>query len=178
MNRCAPSPRPPRADSLTITRAARALANARHVDLVATGSSASVANAMLFSLNVVGVHARQLPDSSEHAAAAALLGEDDVLVAISFSGRTKGTVDAASRAHEAGATVIALTCTARSPLLGHADIAVVVDASGRLEWPVRTGLYAVARAVTLEVADHLRPAELQRRRAKWSSGRFDIRYDL
>lgn len=164
-------------DPLTVTRAARLLAGARHVDLAATGSSATLAHSMLFSLNVLGVHARHLPDSSEHAAAAALLGQEDVLVAISFSGRTRGTVDAAARAREAGATVLALTCATRSPLLAQADLAVVLNGAGREEWPLRTGLFAVARALTLEVADHLRPAELQRRRARWSSGRFGIRYD-
>ncbi len=167
-----------RISPVIITGAARALARARHVELVATGSSSSIAHSMGFSVNVVGVYARHLPDSSEHAGAAALLGNEDVLVAVSFSGRTKGTVDAAARARESGATIISLTCSRKSPLLELTDISIVLDTrgGGSDEWPLRTALFAVARALTLEVADQLRPAELQRRRARWSSGRFGIRY--
>lgn len=167
-----------RINPVTITGGARALVRARHVELVATGSSTSIAHSMGFSLNVVGVYARHLPDSSEHAGAAALLGQDDVLVAISFSGRTRGTVDAATRAKESGATIVSLTCSRKSPLLEVTDIPIVLDAGGGRpdEWPMRTALFAIARAITLEVADQLRPAELNRRRARWSSGRFGIRY--
>ena len=76
--------------------------------------------------------------------------------------------------------MISLTCNRRSHLLDQTDVAIVVDARGvsqdESEWPVRTGLYAVARALTLEVAGNLSAGELDRRRAKWSSGRFGIRY--
>lgn len=162
-------------------RAAEAIAQARGIDLVAIGSSASIAHAMLFSLTLMGFRARFLPDSAEQPAAAAFNTRDDALIAISFSGRTRAVVDAAERAAEAGATVIALTCNARSPLMRHAHIAVVADVrdtanSGR-EWPFRTALLALSRALTLEVGQRLPPRERRQRQQKWTSGRFGIRYE-
>jgi RpiR family carbohydrate utilization transcriptional regulator len=168
-------------DELQFRRAAEAIAQARGIDLVAIGSSASIAHAMLFSLTLMGFRARFLPDSAEQPAAAAFNTPDDALIAVSFSGRTRAVVDAAERAAEAGATVIALTCNARSPLMRHAHIALVADVretgnAGR-EWPFRTALLALSRALTLEVGERLPPRERRQRQQKWTSGRFGIRYD-
>jgi DNA-binding MurR/RpiR family transcriptional regulator len=168
-------------DELQFRRAADAIAQARGIDLVAIGSSASIAHAMLFSFTLMGFRARFLPDSAEQPAAAAFNTPDDALIAVSFSGRTRAVVDAAERAAEAGATVIALTCNARSPLMRHAHIALVADvreigSSGR-EWPYRTALLALSRALTLEVGERLPPRERRQRQQKWTSGRFGIRYE-
>ncbi|HLF80057.1 MAG TPA: SIS domain-containing protein, partial [Dehalococcoidia bacterium] len=111
---------------------------------------------------------------------AAFLGPGDCLLAISFSGRTRAIVDAASRAEKAGATVIALTCTAKSPLLRHTGIALVADAHKgkfKAEWPLRTAMASVARAFCLYAADQLSEEELGSRRATWTSGRFGLRYE-
>jgi hypothetical protein len=108
--------------------AASALSPARRNDLAATGSSSVVSQSLLFSLTLLGLHVRFLPNSSEHGAAAAFVGPGDCLVAVSFSGRTRATVDAAARASKAGATVIVITCNRRGPILRHAGIAIVLDA--------------------------------------------------
>ena len=168
-------------DSGAVSRAARRLAAARHVEIVAIGASSSIAYSIQFALTIVGVHVRLLQDSGEYAGAAALLDRDDVLVAVSYSGRTRAIVDAAAMAREGGASVVSLTCNPRSALLDHTDVAILVDAkkagAGASEWPLRTALHSVARALTLEVVNELPADELQRRRARWSSGRFGLRYD-
>jgi DNA-binding MurR/RpiR family transcriptional regulator len=167
-------------DHLVVTRVARRLAAARHVDIVATGASAAIAQGILFTLTTIGLHARYLVDPTEAAAAAALLGSDDVLLAISYSGRTRSIVDAAARARGAGASVLSLTCNPRSPLLAETEIALVIDArAGGFdgEWALRTALFAVARVLTLEVASQIPGSEIRQRRARWSSGRFQLRYE-
>jgi DNA-binding MurR/RpiR family transcriptional regulator len=164
----------------TVERAASLLACAQRIDIVATGASAAIGHSLLFSMTLLGLHARFLADSLEQAAAATFVGPSDALVAVSFSGRTRSVVDAAARASESGAMVIALTCNGRSPLVKSASVALVVDAARGhfdVEWPLRTALMAVARSLVMSVADDIPTSDLQRRRASWTSGRFGIRYD-
>jgi DNA-binding MurR/RpiR family transcriptional regulator len=166
-------------DPLTIEKAAVLLANARRVDIVAAGASIAVAHAVHFSLNLLGIPVRLLPDAAQQAAAAAFLRQGDVLLAISYSGRTRSVVDAAGRALDAGATIVCLTCSARSMLTRRSTIALVADASlGRFgaEWPMRTAMIAVARTITLAVSDYLPAEELAHRRSTWTSGRLGMRY--
>jgi hypothetical protein len=44
------------------------------------------------------------------------------------------------------------------------------------EWPLRTAMVAVGRALMLYVADQLSEGDLNHRRSTWSSGRFGLRY--
>ncbi|QYF73405.1 6-phospho-3-hexuloisomerase [Cryobacterium sp. PAMC25264] len=53
----------------------------------------------------------------------------DVLLVASGSGSTAGIVRAAETAHDVGATVLALTTAASSPLAGLADVTVLVPAA-------------------------------------------------
>jgi DNA-binding MurR/RpiR family transcriptional regulator len=166
-------------DPTNVDEAAFVISRARRVDIAATGASIAMAQSLLFSLTLMGLHVRLLGDASEQAAAAAFLGEGDCLIAISVSGRTRPIVDAANRASAAGATVIAMTCNARSPILKQASIQLVVDAQkGKFEaeWPLRTALVAVARALITYMAQHLPQDELNQRRSTWSSARFGLRY--
>lgn len=167
-------------DAMSIELAASALSRARKVDIAATGASAVVGQSLLFSLTLLGLHVRFLPDSAEQGAAAAFVGPGDCLIAISYSGRTRATVDAAARASKGGATVIVLTCNRRGPLLRHASIATVLDARATrvdAEWPLRTAMMGVSRALSLYVADEFSQDELRSRRSTWASGRFGMRYD-
>jgi DNA-binding MurR/RpiR family transcriptional regulator len=167
-------------DPMAIEMAASALARARRIDLAATGASAVVSQTLLWSLTLLGLHVRFLPDSAEQGAAAGFIGPGDVLVAVSFSGRTRATVDAAARAAKAGATVVALTCNRRGPILRHTSIAILLDArQARVdsEWPMRTAMLAVARSLSMYVADEFSQDELGSRRSTWASARFGMRYD-
>jgi DNA-binding MurR/RpiR family transcriptional regulator len=166
-------------DATVVDQAAYVLSRARRVDIAATGATNVVAQSLYFSLTLMGLHVRQLDDASEQAAAAAFLEEGDCLLAISVSGRTRQIVDAAARAAASGATVIAMTGSNRSPILKHANIQLVVDAQkGKFnaEWPLRTALVAVSRALLADLTHHMPQDQLNQRRSKWSSGRFGIRY--
>ncbi|EKN65189.1 RpiR family transcriptional regulator [Neobacillus bataviensis LMG 21833] len=67
---------------------------------------------------------------------AALLTEKDVAVLISYSGSTKDTIDVAKAAKEQGATIIAITRFAKSPLTSFADITLLCGAN---EGPLQGG---------------------------------------
>ena len=166
-------------DPASIEHAASVLAKTKRVDISATGASAVAAQSLLFSLTLLGLHVRFLPDSAEQGAAAAFIGPGDCLIAITYSGRTRATVDSAERASKRGATVIALTCNRRAPVLRHAGIALIIDARTNrfeAEWPLRTAMFAVTRSLTLHVADEFSQDDLLERRSTWASGRFGMRY--
>lgn len=167
-------------DHALFSVAADALARARHIEMCGAGASAAIVQAMLFSLTAGGIRARFLPDPHEQAAAAGFCGTGDVLLAVSFSGRTRFVVDAAERARTGGASVIALTCSPRSPLGRMANIPLAFDARraklADSEWPWRAALYALGTALVREVAARIPRAEKTRRAGTWASGRFAIRY--
>ena len=122
-----------------LSAAADAVAAARVVDCCGIGASAVVALDLDHRLGRVGVVCR--PRTEGHAAlvSAAGLGPGDVLVAVSHSGRTADVVGAAREAAARGATVVALTSTAASPLTAVATH--VLLAAGR-ETAYRAGSMA------------------------------------
>lgn len=166
-------------DHMALEQAAFVISRARQIDLAATGSTAAIAQSLLFSLTLLGLHVRFMPDAAEQGAAAGFLSEQDCLIAVSVSGKTRPIVDAAMRAAEAGATVVALCGSSRAPLLHHASLSLVIDAQrGKFtEPPIRTAMLAVSRALVQYVTDQLPQDELRKRRGTWSSGRFGLRYE-
>ena len=71
--------------------------------------------------------AEDLPGPALSELKARSLCQDDVLVAISASGRTPFTLAGLRAAREMGASSIALTCNAESPLAREAEIAIVPE---------------------------------------------------
>ncbi len=61
-------------------------------------------------------------DANIQAMAASILGEKDVVVAISHTGASGTTIDVASIAKEAGAKVITITNYSRCPILKYSDV--------------------------------------------------------
>ncbi len=57
--------------------------------------------------------------------------ENDVLIAVSGSGTSAAVVSAAAKARESQAVVIGVTTDAGSPLAGHADDLIVIEAATR-----------------------------------------------
>jgi RpiR family carbohydrate utilization transcriptional regulator len=161
-------------------RACVVLAEAKNVDIVASGASAALGEYALFLLTVRGAHVRFLRDPWDQAAAAGFLVEGDVMLALSYSGRSKGVVDAAERAHRGGAQVLAVTCNAKAPLLHHASAELVVDVRQmrrvESEWVVRTALFGLMNALLLDTLDRAGEDERGTQRRTWASGRYGMRY--
>lgn len=145
-------------DVAALSAAADAVAAARVVDCCGIGASAVVALDLEQKLARVGVVCR--PRTEGHAAlvSAAGLRPGDVLLAVSHSGRTPDVVRSAREAVARGATVVALTSTAASPLAAVADH--VLLAAGR-ETAYRAGSMA-SRTGSLLVVDCLYVTVVQR----------------
>jgi len=165
-------------DSLRL--AAEVLSAASGIDIVGVGAASATARAAEFQLTVAGLRCRRIEDPSEAAAAAAFLGPMGALLAISHSGRTRAMVDAAARARQARAAVIAVCSAPRSPLARKATHLLAVDASrtryGDDELPFRAAHLAIVQALTVAVVDSLDPDQRSSRKATWASARFEMRY--
>lgn len=104
------------------------LAQAHSVLLVGAGSSAPLAQDAAQRLRSIGVRAAAPSDAPGQLVASALLSRDDVCLAISHSGATRGTLAAVTAATDAGAVTAAITSYSRSPLTALCDHVLVAGA--------------------------------------------------
>ncbi|MGW6408087.1 MurR/RpiR family transcriptional regulator [Streptomyces vinaceus] len=109
-----------------LLRAAAALVGtAARVLIVGAGLSGAVALDTAYRLRALGCAVDAPADPLTAQLAASQLTSADACLAISHTGATRSTVDAARGAHRAGARVLALTSYARSPLSEAADCTLV-----------------------------------------------------
>lgn len=106
-------------------RAVGALAGAGRVLCVGVGTSAPLAQDAAYRLQTIGVDASAPPDVHVQHVRARLLTPADVCLAVSHTGATRETVAAVGAARAGGATTLAITSFAHSPLIDLADIALV-----------------------------------------------------
>lgn len=147
-----------RLDLAAVERAARSIAKARRVDIYGVGGSSAVASELEMRLFGIGVPARAWPEVHAAVTSASLLTTQDVAIGVSDSGTTTETFEALQLAHERGATTIAITRRATSPLAGLADIQLAVVG---FDTNFRAGSFA-SRHAQLLVADvlYVRVAQL------------------
>jgi len=100
----------------TIEIAADAIMKANNVLVIGLGNSHSIAFDMIHKLLRLGINAEGYLDSHLQTIRATSLTKNDVLVAISHSGSTKGVVDCAKVAKKRHATIISFTNIGTSPL--------------------------------------------------------------
>jgi DNA-binding MurR/RpiR family transcriptional regulator len=112
-------------DLTEVQRAAEAIAGASRVNIFGASGSALVGEEMQFSLHRIGVAAWAWNDVHEGLAGAALLRTGDVALGISHTGQTRETIETLAEAGSHGATTVALTGFARSPLAELADIVLL-----------------------------------------------------
>ncbi len=113
-------------DPKLFERAAEALAKARRIEFYGVGNSGVVALDAQHKFFLLGMHTVAYNDPHWQVQSAALLTSEDVVVAISRTGRTRDMIQTAELAQRAGAIVIAITDRA-SRLARLADIALPVD---------------------------------------------------
>ncbi|MFK0108568.1 MurR/RpiR family transcriptional regulator [Streptomyces sp. NPDC091217] len=131
--------------------AAEALHAASRVLVVGAGLSTAVATDVAYRLRALGCAVDAPADPLTAEVAASLLPADAVCLAVSHTGATRTTVDAARRAHACGATVISLTSYARSPLTETSQCTLLAGGQD-----LTLGLEAVAgRLAHLVVVDAL-----------------------
>ncbi|WP_433341839.1 MurR/RpiR family transcriptional regulator [Streptomyces sp. CA-253872] len=131
--------------------AARLLHGASRVLVVGAGLSQPVVTDAAYRLRAVGRVVDAPADPLTAQLSAGLLTDSSVCLAVSHTGATRSTVDAARRARLQGAAVVALTSYVRSPLTETSDCVLVAGGQDLV-----LGLEAVAsRLAHLAVIDAL-----------------------
>ncbi len=133
-----------------IQKAIEMIQNARMIHFFGVGSSG------IMALEAKNKFARILPnvivaqDSHMQSMVAALLGENDLAIAFSYSGSTKDIIETLKRAKQNNAKTICITRYAESPLTAYADIVLLCGAN---EGPFQGGSLSakVAQLYLLDV---------------------------
>lgn len=128
-----------------------AVAGARRIDIIGVGASGFVGQDLHQKLHRIGLLAFVWTDAHAALTAAALLGPSDVAIGISHSGTTADVVDPLRLAAGRGATTLALTNFAGSPITRDADLVLTTAVR---EMPLRSGATA-SRIAQLAVVDCL-----------------------
>ncbi len=108
-----------------LANAARIFMDAKHIEVYGAGSSLPVAHDAYYRLKRLGLPVEVLTDPLLACLSASQLPEASVVLAISHKGRTVNTLNAVEIAKKRGASVIALTSYAGSPLAEIADIRLI-----------------------------------------------------
>lgn len=118
-----------RLDLALLDRAARAIDQCDLLAFFAMGSSTLAAENAVMRFMRVGKRCVFFKDQGVQQISAATLGRHSVAIALSNSGRTVAIVDSLRRARQAGATTIAVTSFADSPLTQVADLVLLTTAN-------------------------------------------------
>lgn len=109
-------------DPHLVTTAVERIERAGRVEWVGVASAGLVAAEGALKLRKLGIDSVAHPDGHQQVMSAALLGDDDVLIVVSHSGRTLDVLESAQVARARSAGVIAITGVTASPLARLADI--------------------------------------------------------
>ncbi len=128
-----------------------AVAAARRVDVYGVAASGYVALDLQQKLHRIGLTVFAWSDPHMAIPSAANLTSDDVAIGISHTGTTIDTIDALAQGRRAGATTVAVTNFARSPIAKVADLVLQTSVS---ETTLRSGAMA-SRIAELTLVDCL-----------------------
>lgn len=140
-------------DTAALAAAATALHTAPRVVVAAAGLSGPVALDAAYRLRALGCPVDAPTDPLTAQLAAAQLPPDGVCLAISHTGATRTTVDAARRARQAGAVVVTVTSYARSPL-SETSSHVLVSGGQDLVFGLETSASRIAHLATVDALTH------------------------
>ncbi|NRF31901.1 MurR/RpiR family transcriptional regulator [Vibrio coralliilyticus] len=115
-------------DADTIQQAAGYLHLAGKIQIAGVGASSLVAKDLSYKLTKIGHAVHCEYDAHIQIANAAALSENDVLVALSYSGRSREVMSIAQLARSKGAKVIIISQLAPTPLDRYADIKLMTAA--------------------------------------------------
>lgn len=153
----------PSVDADILDRTVNLLVNARRILFVAVGTSAPLASDIAYRLTSIGLPSVFPADVHMQHVTANTLGPDDVCFAISHTGSTTETIAAMRTAAATGASTVALTSFARSPLTEFVDQLLVAgsrETSFRIEsMSSRIVHLTVLDALFVLITLHHRPAQ-------------------
>ncbi len=143
-----------------VEKAVTLILKARRVVFFGVGISGQTAADAASKFLRVGILSQAVPDPHLGAMSAALLGPGDVAVGFTNSGSTRDTVDILQIVKERGASAVAITSMARSPITKVADVVLLAAAR---DTPLQGGSLA-AKIAQLYVIDLLLTAVALRSR--------------
>jgi DNA-binding MurR/RpiR family transcriptional regulator len=138
-------------DPAAVEKAALLLQQARQVYCMGQGGSMMLANDVWVRMTMFSNKFRTAGDSHMQLISASLMGPEDVILFISYSGATRDMMDTLRTAHAAGAKIILITHYSDSPGAALADVVLLC---GGHENPLDSGSIPVKIAV-LYVAEVL-----------------------
>jgi RpiR family transcriptional regulator, carbohydrate utilization regulator len=115
-------------DPASFAAAVTAIGDASSVLFVGVGTSAPLCQDAAYRFSAIGIRAEAPADPHVQHVRARQLAAGDVCVAVSHTGSTHETLQAARGAAQAAATVVAITSFARSALTEDADCVIVAGA--------------------------------------------------
>lgn len=116
-------------DGESVEKVAAQLIEARRIQIAAVGTSSMLAADFSYRLSMLGVDVVFIADVHAQHIQARMLGEEDVLFAVSHTGSTFETISAARAAKNAGAVVMALTSFSSSPLTELCEELIIAGSS-------------------------------------------------
>ena len=144
-----------RLDLGLLDRAAKAIDQCDLLAFFAMGSSTLAAENAVMRFMRVGKRCVFFKDQGVQQISAATLGRHSVAIALSNSGRTVAIVDSLRRARQAGATTIAVTSFADSPLTQVADLVLLTTVNDASSGEVAYHESMLAKIAQLLVIDVL-----------------------
>ncbi|MFD9950763.1 MurR/RpiR family transcriptional regulator [Nonomuraea sp. NPDC059023] len=133
-------------DLATVEKVANVIKNAGRVLLFGVASSAAVAGEMEYRLQRIRVPTWSRSDAHSALTDAALLGDGDVAIGISHSGRTREVIEVLAEAASHGAITVAVTSHPSSPL---AEVAELVLTTAARETTFRSDGFAAIHSQLL-----------------------------
>ena len=109
----------------SINQAVDLLSGCAHIIFVCTGSSAVAAEEAVMRFTRAGKNCSFWRDYSLQLMSAAILDENDVVIGISDSGKTKSVIEVMTIARASGAKLIAITSDSSSPLAAISDVVLL-----------------------------------------------------
>ena len=143
-------------DMESMQQAIDAIVQAHDIVVVGMGTSGSTAQEFVYRLQWIGIRCKQYVDPHRQLMAVTLLDDDDLVIAVSHSGRTKNVVNSLKVAKQRGARTLCITDFPHSPLTEYADIclcAMHVENSLGVEMvATRAAHLAIVDAIMVAVA--------------------------
>lgn len=102
--------------------AIEALLKAKSIHFFGVGDAFAVCQLAFMKFSRIGIPCSAHSDVMLQLVTAGSLTKDDVVIAISYEGRSKNVIQAVSVAKQAGATVLCITKMNKSPLMKYSDI--------------------------------------------------------
>ncbi len=109
----------------SVTKLTREIVGARHVFFFGIGSSGFLAKDSARKIARIGIDARCYTDSHEIMTHSTMVSNQDVVIYISNSGKTRELVRSAALCSKRGAMICAITAETTSPLYSFTDITVL-----------------------------------------------------